>query len=608
MTPLNNLTPEEHAAKQRRYKESYNRRRHNVYKNNAGDVSPEEKLNSILKLRAKRDARISAARRAIRKVLKAQAERRALFSRQVTYDDAFVEYYLGAGDSAKILKPPYLPEKMYEIAEESGVLSACIETFVRNVGGYGWLIVPIRDAEGVELTIDAQEKQRLLNLLSDPNGFESFNSIRRKLRRDYDTTGNAYLEVIRDKKGHPLVLLWADAKKMRLTPVDDTPTELTLKLPRGDSPTETVSVPIQKQFRRFVQLQSSANGANTTLRYFKEFGDPRAVNALSGRAYPTTPTAADLEAAGEKEFLPATEIIHFKYGNGTYGIPRWIGLVLTALGVSRADFVNFDLFDNQGIPPMVITMAGGRLTDQSWLDIQEAFKGAKSLANFNKLLLLEVESLSDHIDQTGREPIPRVELKNLAEFRKEDAMFTKYLEQGTRFIREFGFRLPSLFVGDSGSFNYATARTAREVTEEQIFAPEREQDDDIFNSTIVKALEIKTCKIKSAPPVYTNTEDLVGNLGTLAQTGALTINELIGIVNRFFGTNIQPYTDADEEWANVPICFLLKPGIDQTGKLKPEIIGYQGNTAELAKNARTATPEEAESDDVSDEDTSSRRR
>ena len=72
---------------------------------------------------------------------------------------------------------------------------------------------------------------------------------------------------------------------------------------------------------------------------------------------------------------------------------------------------------------MIVTVAGGALTDESFEDLVNLFKKAKGVRNFHKLLVLEAESTSGSID--GKDAVPKVDIQNMTECRKEDAMFLK---------------------------------------------------------------------------------------------------------------------------------------------------------------------------------------
>lgn len=234
------------------------------------------------------------------------------------------------------------------------------------------------------------------------------------------------------------------------------------------------------------------------------------------------------------------------------------------MGSWKANLVNYDLFDNQGIPPLIISIAGGMLTDASYQDLLAMLKKAKGARNFHKLLVLEAESSGGSVD--GKDAIPKLDVKNLTEFRKEDAMFLQYLERCDTEVQKLGFRLPGMFLGISDDTNFATAFIVRNTAEEQIFQPERDRFDEIINKTLVRdLLEYNTeLRFRSNGPALQSVEDLPQVISILVSSGALTVNGLISFVNEQFGLKIALYEGSGQEWADEPISknFMTEPPKD----------------------------------------------
>lgn len=123
---------------------------------------------------------------------------------------------------------------------------------------------------------------------------ESFTSIRRKLRRDRVMTGNAYLEVIRSQSGEITLVNHVDAKLVRLVKLDD-PVMVTKKIMRNGTE-QTVQMLVRE--RRYAQL------IGNKVRYFREFGSSREVNADTGEwmGPAKQAPASKLKAPQKKEF------------------------------------------------------------------------------------------------------------------------------------------------------------------------------------------------------------------------------------------------------------------------------------------------------------------
>lgn len=478
-----------------------------------------------------------------------QGESVKAFSRQVAYDDFYETHY----ETKLVLKPPYSPERMYELYEECGCLQACVDAFIFNVGGYGWKIKP-KDGSEVDNLPPAEkyeahpEKVKLENLFDCPNGQESFSALREFVDRDYNVTGNGYIEVVRNLKGEPALLFWLDAKRMRLTPLDDEHTTIVLNVSRDG---KDIKIPSRKRFRKYVMGISNPKAVTGTLgkdvRFFKEFGDPRNINAFTGHT-------EDKKDNSDEVWESATEVIHFKYGNGTYGIPRWIGTLLNVMGITKADYINHNLFEAQGIPPLLITIAGGELTEESMNDLLAMLKGhTEDIGKFNKPLLLEASGTSFNLQ--GKDTPPKLNVTSLTEYRKDDLTFQKYLEDSRAAIRSFGFRLPAMFLGEHTGLNYASANLLRIATEDQVFIPARNKFDDVINNTIVKDLGVSDWVFDTVDPVIKSNADLMGLLPHIVNTGVLSPNELIEFFNENFNAQLRPYVGEHEEWADSPLAF-----------------------------------------------------
>jgi PBSX family phage portal protein len=463
------------------------------------------------------------------------------YSRQVDYDDIFDtirQEALGVGIT--LLAPPYKPTRMYELYEQSAILSACVDAYVNNIDGYGYNIsssVSDDDDEQIDSNPDVKLLKEFFN---SPNDVESFDILRKKLRRDYEVTGNSFLEVIRGLDGRPVLAFWVNAQRVRITTSRE-PVVVSISVTRGGA---EVRIPAEKRFRSYCMVSSDGATTGSRVRYFKEYGDPRNMSALTGQFQDDLP----LEER-------ASEIIHFKQGSGVYGIPRWIGALLSVLGGYKANAVNYDLFDNQGIPPMIITVAGGTLTRDSFEDVVTLFRKAKGAQNFHKLLILQVEGEQTGID--GRETTPHLNVSSLSQYRQEDAMFLRYLDFARTEIQKLGFRLPGMFMGISDDANYATAYIVRSTVEEQVFVPERTQFDEIINHTIVRDLVGTTdLQFKTNAPVLQSKDNVTGLVTTLVNSGVFTVNGLISFVNSLYGLNLALY-DKNEDWANEPIPTAL---------------------------------------------------
>jgi len=439
----------------------------------------------------------------------------------------------------RLLVPPLAPTTLYSVVENSSTLASCIEAYIDNIDGFGYefFYTGTKDKEKNEEVI--KEKEELSDFFKQANESQSFIELRKDLRRDYETTGNAYIEVIRYLDNEIATLYRADSKYMRLQAKQEEPVEVKVPLIRNGKVRQT---PIKKKFRKFAMI---TNGGKYEIRWFKEYGDPRNMCAITGEY------EEDLKKTNRevKEF--ASEILHFKQGNGIYGVPRWAGVIPVVRGLYEADFVNYDLFENQAVPPMAILVSGGQLTKQSWEDVVEMLEGLKGSDNFHKALVLETEGATgDSVDDKPTRA--SVDFKPLNQ--RDDLLFGNYIDSSEKRIRA-KFRLPAFYLGITNEMSRATADSSKMIAEEQVFRPERDSFDEIINFTLMRELNAVHWKFKTVGPRLVEGETVIDAVGKFARAGALSTNDAINLMNRVLDLDVTTY---DSEWSEIPVATLIE--------------------------------------------------
>jgi len=438
-----------------------------------------------------------------------------------------------------LLVPPYSFESMWSRYETSDVLQTCIEAYIQNIDGFGYSMQFLgNDVTERDLPQALAEMKKMKSFFDNANTDQSWMAIRKLFRLDYEVLGNGGFEVIRNLRNEIALVYHMPFRYCRLTAMDRRGVTVDDTIERDG---KIVNIKVKKYFRKFAQINPTTE---TNLRWFKEFGDPRIMDATTGRY---------VKSAKEAKIV-ASEILHFKMGGGgsAYGIPRWIGASLDVIGRKSAQYVNYDLFNNQGIPPVLISVSGGRLSDTSIAELQNMIRGMRGVDQWNKVVLLESEFESTGLEDKGN---AKIEIKNLSDARREDLMFDQYLTKTEKSIRQ-RYRLSSLYTGNDEAFTQATAREARIVAEEQVFVPERLAFDEVLEKKVIsKHLGISLWKYKTKGPQLVSASDLLAGISSFSQTGALTINNAIELANAAFNTDMSQY---DEEWANFPIPIVLK--------------------------------------------------
>jgi len=428
-----------------------------------------------------------------------------------------------------IIEPPYRIEDLQQIRENSTILGQCIDAYKRNIAGFGHEMKYKQEDD--EETPEMKAEWTLVDTEIIPlfSFDKPFKEILETAIDDKETTGNGYIEVIRNLEGKPAELINMLPQYMRVTRKDSKPQDVTY-LVNGKE------IKRKKVFRRYVQRVGSVD------TYFKEFGDPRFLNKETGEFSDVT--------LGEKN---ATEVIHLKIGNGPYGIPRWVSHVVHMIGARKAEELNLRYFKQGRHIPMAILLKNGILSEESEAAITDYVSNVEGEDNQHKYLLLQVESAEEGI--VGDTPTPvDIELKSLADILQNDALFLEYDEKSRQKVQS-AFRLPDVYVGYIRDFNRATAESVREITEEQVFEPERNNLEFIINNVLLLPYGLKHVYVNLRKSEISNTEDMVKTIEVLADKGGLTFQDVRNIAGNMLN---KEFSDYDIPEMNEPVALVLE--------------------------------------------------
>lgn len=456
-------------------------------------------------------------------------------SRQIAFTDEFISLAHAAG--ATILVPtPYNVNRLFEIISQSNMLPQCIEAMVTNTTLTGWEI----EATARGLKIDEGEKMELESFLENANSEETLSAVLEKTKRDRESVGFGYTEMIRDRSGDLSLIRNAPALYTRLCVKHPQEILVRYEIQRGRRVT---SVQEWRRFRRFIQI------VNGQQRWFKEFGDPRRMSYHNG---------AFEDEDGFDAGKLATEILHWKNpSNEPYGVPRWVSQLPSIIGSREAEEVNMRYFQDNTVPPMMLLVGNGRLTSQSYRELTQLLNKGVGKERQNKILLLEAVGEGDSID--GKAAPIELKVEKLSDARQSDGLFRAYDEANMAKVRS-AFRLPPITVGLSQDVNFATASTSAFVAESQVFAPDRDKDDMILNKLIVNGrngLRMKTVKLISRTPSITSPELVIKSLTALNVMGAVTPREAQKTGNKMLQTELTPFPEKGQEgyeaWMDQPM-------------------------------------------------------
>lgn len=486
---------------------------------------------------------------------------------------------------AGAIQPSWDFHELADIYEQSSILPQNVAAYEVNIEGFGYHLEPLIDpdaddakdkiASAIRLEKAHKAKWNLTYLgdgkfMEDPTELEvearrkelkalmafekarmtafyqacfpdsSFNKERRSTRKELEVLGNAFWEVVRQDDGTICYFSHARACYIRLLkltePVDVTEPYRISEISYGMRKR-------RKRFRRFVQIHDNQ------VVYFKEFGDPRLMSAKTGRFYQDTPAMVAEEGPSA---IAATEMLHFKIDSlrDVYGLPRWIGGVWAVLGVSAAEDVNFLYFDNKSVPPCVLLVSGAKVKKEDVERVEQYIENKiKGRNNFHKIMVIQAE-----VPQAATiSPNIKMTLVPLTSAQQRDGLFLNYIEQNRDGIGQL-FRLPRLLRGDSRDFNRSTADAVIKFTEQQVFAPERADHDDVQNNKILVDLRIRTLRFVSNSPVASDPQIQTDIVTELGYVGALTPEEMREESSKILG---RPLKKINEEWVRRPMSLTL---------------------------------------------------
>jgi PBSX family phage portal protein len=488
-------------------------------------------------------------------------------------EDPFAHNY----DQYKAIVPPF---NLYELAmmpEKCGEMTPSIDAMSVNIEKLGHRIIARPGVHGHNEEISQEIKGQIAlidnffaNSVIDQEQ-ESFEELRSRARKDLETTGNAYIEVIPkvSQSTIPSGLKHIPSWTVRLRKLDEdyTPYEVPRAVKNPDGSWRMSIFPDSKQFRRFVQIRES--GARAV--YFKEWNDPRRIDATTGEVDESISDA-----------LQAHEIIHLKLYSprSPYGLPRWIGRLFAIYGARAAEEINYITFENNQMPGLALLATNVAVTDGS-LDrmkefIEERIQGNK---NYATILLIEAEPVGEGMKDPSS---MKMDLKPLTDFQHTDAMFKEYITMNNEMIRR-SFRLPPIFVGRAEDYNRAVAEASRKLAEEQIFLPERKAIDRMWTNTIIMRLGVSSVVFRSNKPNVTDNFELTQVLATAERSGGLTPRTSTRIVEDVLGDELpaptadmkpdQPFTMTMMEHDYDLQAGLPGPGVSGPGTEKK----YKGN-------------------------------
>lgn len=423
---------------------------------------------------------------------------------------------------------PYENEKLLDLVEESDILKPLINTMATNTALMGYRISYKEDFDYNSASYEEKKKakeeyQKLNNLFKYFNPIENFNNILYKAVIDKETLGYGCIEILRNGKGEISGGEYARSCNFRIVVQDpkDRISYMNQRRISKDGQVETVKIP--RKFKKFVQIVSGQK------IYFKEFGDQRPMNAKTGKYENTKPQATEIAFIN----------IHSPFSE--YGIPRYTGNIPNILGNRKSEELNLKFFTKGKMTPFAILVNGGMLTKESINALQEG----KGIGNMFNALLLEATNSNDKEDVD-------IKIEKLSDTSLKDGLFIDYQNSNRDKIRS-SFAIPSIYLGDGDKEKNLNTQVARIIAEEQIFAPDRKQIEDVFNLVLTNEMDLRYCKMSLKGQEIKDITQLSKTLEPFIKAGAVTPNMLIDILGKILNKDLKPY---DNEFGDIPIEIL----------------------------------------------------
>jgi PBSX family phage portal protein len=337
-----------------------------------------------------------------------------------------------------VVQPTYNMDYLAKIFELNASNYAAVHAKVANIVGLGYEFIetPAVLAKLDEIpdeNIDqiqrfrrkiANSRFKLHDIMDSMNNTDSLQETFKRLMIDYESTGNAYMEIGRKNNGEIGYI--------------------------GHIPAPTVRV--RRRRDGFVQI------VNYRAMFFRNYGDTETPDQIGTDPQPN-------------------EIIHFKNytpNNAYYGVPDVIPAINSIAGDQFASKFNLDYFENKAVPRYIITVKGAKLNADSERKLLEFFQTGLKGSNHRTL----------YIPLPADEGNSKVEFKmDPVEAGVQDSSFHKY-RQENRIEILMAHRVPLTKVSIIPGVSLANARDADKTFREQVTKPKQNEFEMKFNKVV----------------------------------------------------------------------------------------------------------------------------
>jgi len=462
---------------------------------------------------------------AAKKLRKELAQGGEVMATLMDAEDQFFEDYLRISGGPSLLAPPIAPERLERLVSENNALEPCIAAMTTNVSCTGAEIMPVEGSEAELTDEEKTQRKHLREFFEEVAPRKSFLRVRKELRRDLHTTGNSYMVIERTITKELAFVRRAPAKSMRMIKLDKA-VPVTVTVRRNG---ELRDMTTTRAERRYVQK------VGTKMVYYKEYGSERDLDRVTGEWARPGQTLAPNQRAHE--------IIHDKDIDDVrspYGMPRWITQLPSVLGSRMAEEHNLAFFQAGGVPPVMVFITGGLVSEA----VAKSVNGYLSGGSKDKQRGVAVEIPSSGDINNERPASVTVEKFGAND---ADSTFENYDERNEMRVRR-AFRLPGIFLGMSDNYNFATAHASYVVAEAQVFGPERMEEDERINMTIMREIDpTGQWRLVSNPMSVQDVNLQLRALQMLGETKGVGLADFVGGVSQVAGLEIEVHEDHEED-------------------------------------------------------------
>ena len=345
-------------------------------------------------------------------------------------DDAITGY-----NAFDVVAPPYNMDYLSKLYELSTPHYAAVNAKVSNIVGLGYDFIPSRHVteriDGMDKTKKEKYERKLnkwkadlADAIDDLNEDDTFSEILQKVWRDYEATGNGFIEITRSETSGKIGYI-------------------------GHIPAKTMR--IRRARDGFVQII-----ANKAV-FFRNFGkdDP---DPIGNDRNPS-------EVIHIKKYSPSSTF---------YGVPDIVAAKTAVAGNDFAAKFNLDYFENKAVPRHVIVLKGATIHPRLAKNILEFFETNLKGKNHRSLFIPLPASTADKKVEFEIKPV---------ESGIQDSSFNNYRKANLAEIL-MAHRVPIGKVGTPEGQNLAVARDADKTFKEQVCAPEQRIFEKKLNKII----------------------------------------------------------------------------------------------------------------------------